>query len=141
MSKSPRTSVMSGSPTAATSSAWPFADPSGEYLVDAMQRTILFWDVLRRRSNDYYEHKAMAVPHVLRFDAEVVLDGRTFERPANYLLARSRRLGSLSTPRSGRSWSSIRAQGTVQALVDSKPTASWAWPCAPAIRATSSASR
>ena len=83
-----RPSVMSGSPTAATSSAWPFADPSGEYLVDAMQRTILFWDVLRRRSNDYYEHKTMAVPHVLRFDAELVLDGRTFERPANYLLAR-----------------------------------------------------
>src|SRR5512132_2361291 len=57
-------------------------------LVDAMQRTILFWDVLRRRSNDYYEHKAMPVPHVLRFDAELVLDGRTFGRPANYLLAR-----------------------------------------------------
>src|SRR5512132_1521311 len=53
-----------------------------------MQRTILFWDVLRRRSDDYYQHKAMAVPHVLRFDAELVLDGRTFERPANYLLAR-----------------------------------------------------
>ena len=88
MSESPKTSVMSGSPTAATPSAWPFADPSGEYLVDAMQRTILFWDVLRRRSNDYYEHKTMAVPHVLRFDAELVLDARTFERPANYLLAR-----------------------------------------------------
>jgi hypothetical protein len=44
-------------------SAWPFADPSSEYLVDAMQRTILFWDVLRRRSNDYYEYKAMAVPN------------------------------------------------------------------------------
>ena len=30
----------------------------------------------------------MSVPHVLRFDAELVLDARTFERPANYLLAR-----------------------------------------------------
>jgi pimeloyl-ACP methyl ester carboxylesterase len=88
VSESPKTSVMSASPTAATSSFWPFTDPSGEYLVDAMQRTILFWDILRRRSNDYYEHKAMAVPHVLRFDAELILDARTFERPANYLLAR-----------------------------------------------------
>ena len=88
MSELPKTSVMSASPTAATSSFWPFTDPSGEYLVDAMQRTILFWDILRRRSNDYYEHKAMAVPHVLRFDAELILDARTFERPANYLLAR-----------------------------------------------------
>jgi hypothetical protein len=59
----PSTSVMSGSPTPAISNVWPFADPSREYLVDGIQRTILFWDVLRRRSNDYYEHKAMAVPH------------------------------------------------------------------------------
>ena len=86
---SPDTLAMSSASTSpAPLSAWPFADPSGEYLVDAMQRTILFWDVLRRRSNDYYEHKAMSVPHVLRFDAELVLDARTFERPANYLLAR-----------------------------------------------------
>lgn len=62
--------------------------PLGEYLIDATQRTILFWDVLRQRSNQYYEQKAKAVPHVLSFDAELVLDGRTFERPVNYLLVR-----------------------------------------------------
>ncbi|MGB5011649.1 MAG: DUF3141 domain-containing protein, partial [Candidatus Dechloromonas phosphoritropha] len=32
--------------------------------------------------------KAKEVPNVLSFDAELVLDGRTFERPANYLLVR-----------------------------------------------------
>ena len=62
--------------------------PFAEYVTDATQRTVLFLDVLRRRSEDYYEHKAMEVPHVLSFDAELVLDGRTLERPANYLLVR-----------------------------------------------------
>ncbi len=58
------------------------------YGVDAWQRTILFWDVLRQRSDQYSAQKAKPVPHVLSFDAEGVLDGRTFERPVNYLLVR-----------------------------------------------------
>ena len=29
--------------------------PAGEYMLDAMQRTILFWDVLRQRSDQYYD--------------------------------------------------------------------------------------
>lgn len=59
-----------------------------DYWVDFWERTILFWDVLRQRSNQYYQHKAMSVPHVLYFEAELVLDGRTFERPVNYGLVR-----------------------------------------------------
>jgi Protein of unknown function (DUF3141) len=62
--------------------------PLGEYMTDAMQRTILFWDVLRQRSDQYYAQKEKAVPNVLSFDAELVLDARTFKRPANYLLVR-----------------------------------------------------
>jgi len=62
--------------------------PLGEYAADAMQRTILFWDVLRQRSDQYYAQKAKAVPNVLSFDVELVLDGRTFERPVNYGLVR-----------------------------------------------------
>ncbi len=62
--------------------------PLGEYLTDAMQRTVLFWDVLRQRSDQYYAQKAKAVPHVLSFEAELVLDGRTFDKPVNYLLVR-----------------------------------------------------
>jgi hypothetical protein len=64
------------------------AQQAMEYWVDGWQRTILFWDVLRRRSDAYYEQRAKSVPHVLTFDAELVLDGRSFERPANYLLVR-----------------------------------------------------
>jgi pimeloyl-ACP methyl ester carboxylesterase len=62
--------------------------PLGEYMADAMQRTILFWDVLRQRSDQYYEQKAKAVPHVLSFDAELVLDARSFDKPVNYLMVR-----------------------------------------------------
>jgi len=70
---------------AAMTQAW---GPFGEYLTDAAQRTILFWDVMRQRSTQYYEQKSKAVPHVLSFDGELVLDARTFARPANYLLVR-----------------------------------------------------
>ena len=62
--------------------------PGGEYMTDAMQRTVLFWDVMRQRSEQYYAQKAKAVPHVLSFDADLVLDARTFAKPVNYLLVR-----------------------------------------------------
>ena len=64
------------------------AQQAVDYWTDGWQRTILFWDVLRQRSDQYYAQKAKAVPHVLSFDAELVLDGRTFERPVNYGLVR-----------------------------------------------------
>lgn len=64
------------------------AQQIADYWVDSWQRTILFWDTLRRRGNQYFEHKAKTVPHVLSFDAELVMDGRTFARPVNYGLAR-----------------------------------------------------
>jgi hypothetical protein len=40
-------------------------DPLSAYLVDAAQRTILFWDVLRQRGNQYREHMAKQAPNVL----------------------------------------------------------------------------
>jgi hypothetical protein len=64
------------------------AQQAVDYWVDGWQRTILFWDVLRQRSDQYYAQKAKAVPHVLSFEHEPVLDGRTFERPVNYGLVR-----------------------------------------------------
>jgi pimeloyl-ACP methyl ester carboxylesterase len=59
-----------------------------EYVVDAAQRTILFWDVMRQRGNQYREHMAEAVPHVLDYQVEPVIDGRTLRRPVNYGLVR-----------------------------------------------------
>jgi len=59
-----------------------------DYWIDGWQRTILFWDVLRQRSDEYYQQRAKAVPHVLSFDVELVMDGRTFDRPVNYGLVK-----------------------------------------------------
>src|SRR5215831_19005501 len=65
----------------------PFA-PAFEYLVDAAQRSILFWDVMRQRGNQYREHLAEVAPNVLSYAAELVVDGRTLDRPVNYGLVR-----------------------------------------------------
>lgn len=59
-----------------------------EYMVDAGQRSVLFMDVMRQRGNQYREHIATTVPHVLDYAAELVIDGRTLKRPVNYLLVR-----------------------------------------------------
>lgn len=59
-----------------------------EYWVDATQRTILFCDLLRRRSAQYYANKAEGVPHVLNFDSEPILDARSFDQPVNYFMVR-----------------------------------------------------
>ena len=58
------------------------------YLTDAAQRTVLFGDVLRHRGNQYREHMAETVPHVLQFDFELVMDGRNLPQPVNYGLVK-----------------------------------------------------
>ncbi len=65
---------------------WPSS--TMEYLTDRTQRTILFWDVLRKRGNNYLAHLKAGQPPVLVFDYEMVLDGRTFAQPVNYSLIR-----------------------------------------------------
>jgi len=59
-----------------------------EYWVDATQRSVLFWDVLRKRGNTYLEHLNKNQPPVLIFDYEVLIDGRTLKKPVNYSLSR-----------------------------------------------------
>jgi pimeloyl-ACP methyl ester carboxylesterase len=69
----------------------PFRNPALEawsYWVDAWQRGVLFLDVLQQRSERYEEHAAKPAPHVLKFGAELVMDGRKLPRPVNYVLAR-----------------------------------------------------
>ncbi|MGZ8313118.1 MAG: DUF3141 domain-containing protein [Allosphingosinicella sp.] len=62
--------------------------PAQQYWLDTWQRSILFLDVLRQRGNNSRAHEAEAVPHVLDFEVELVLDGRTLPRPVNYGLVR-----------------------------------------------------
>ena len=59
-----------------------------DYLVDAAQRWILYWDVLRQRGDNYLEHEAAGAPPVLGFPYEMVVDGRRLERRSNYAMVR-----------------------------------------------------
>jgi len=62
--------------------------PAIEYLTDTAQRTVLFCDVMRQRGDQYREHLAQTAPHVLNYEAELIVDGRTLTRPVNYGLVR-----------------------------------------------------
>ncbi len=57
-----------------------------EYGIDAAQRTILFWDIMRKRGNIYLEHRAKGQPPVLVFDYTPIIDGRELDPPVNYTL-------------------------------------------------------
>ena len=62
--------------------------PAIDYMIDAGQRWVLFCDVMRQRGNQYRARLAETVPHVLDYEVELVIDGRTLDRPVNYALAR-----------------------------------------------------
>ncbi len=59
-----------------------------DYLIDAGQRSVLYWDVLRQRGDNYLDHASAGSPPVLGFAHEMVVDGRTLARPSNYALLR-----------------------------------------------------
>ncbi|CAH2599106.1 conserved protein of unknown function [Rhodovastum atsumiense] len=60
----------------------------GEYVTDALQRGILFLDVMRQVGNQVVAQQQGDGTPVLVYDTEMVLDGRSFERPVNYALVR-----------------------------------------------------
>ena len=51
-----------GNQAQASSDIFGFFGAATEYAIDAAQRTVLFWDVMRQRGNQYREHMAEAVP-------------------------------------------------------------------------------
>jgi len=59
-----------------------------QYNVDFVQRSILFWDTLRQRGNNWIAHEAAGKPPVLAYKYEMLCDGRTFERRVNHALVR-----------------------------------------------------
>lgn len=65
-----------------------FARSAFDYWRDALERSVLYLDVMRQRGNQYIEHIAKTKPTVLGFDAEVLIDGRELPRPVNYELLR-----------------------------------------------------
>jgi len=66
----------------------PLPTDAFDYAVDLMQRSILFWDTLRRRGNEWLDHQRAGAPPLLKFEHEMLLDARGFDRPANYALLR-----------------------------------------------------
>jgi pimeloyl-ACP methyl ester carboxylesterase len=59
-----------------------------DYWLDFTQRSVLFWDTLRQRGNNWLDHEKAGKPPLLDFEWEMIADARTFERPANYALVR-----------------------------------------------------
>jgi pimeloyl-ACP methyl ester carboxylesterase len=64
------------------------SNPLTEYLIDAGQRSILFFDTLRQRGNQFIEHMSHDTPHVLQYEFELILDGRRLSEPVNYGLVK-----------------------------------------------------
>jgi pimeloyl-ACP methyl ester carboxylesterase len=58
------------------------------YAVDSAQRSILFWDTMRQRGNNFIQRSVDGLPPVLHFAYETVVDGRKLARPVNYALVR-----------------------------------------------------
>lgn len=78
--------------TEAAASEAPGADLLA-YQRDFWERTILFWDTLRRRANNMIVHERAGLPPLLDFKYETLLDARRFDDPANYALLRITEVG------------------------------------------------
>ena len=116
-----------------------FARQWTEYTIDAAQRSVLYWDTLRQRGNQWIEHERAGKPPVLSYEYEVHR-GRAQVRASGQLraaCASCRRKAWRSTTASARSSSSIRAPATARASAASRRTPKSASRCAPAIRCTS----
>jgi hypothetical protein len=59
-----------------------------DYLIDAVQRSVLFVDLLRQRGNEQIEITSRPMATVLSFGHDVLMDGRSLPRPINYTLSR-----------------------------------------------------
>lgn len=66
------------------------SNPLADYLVDAGQRTVLYWDAMRQRGNQYHRHMARRVPNVLSYQFDLIVDGLTLAEPINYGLVKIR---------------------------------------------------
>ena len=75
-------------PNTTAPTPWDVWGQGFNYAVDMAQRSVLYWDTMRQRGDNYREHKRQGQPPLLHFDYDIVLDGRKFERAVNYALVR-----------------------------------------------------
>jgi pimeloyl-ACP methyl ester carboxylesterase len=76
------TETLAAAPAGGPGTAWT------SYAMDCCQRTVLFWDTLRQRGNNFLEHERAGKPPLLDYDYDMVADGRKLDRPVNYALVR-----------------------------------------------------
>ncbi len=70
---------------------WDFTRPWTDWLgytLDAGQRWLIFLDAMRKAANTMRSREGSDESPLLSFEHELILDARTFDRPANYALAR-----------------------------------------------------
>ncbi|MEN9658234.1 MAG: hypothetical protein RL571_1699 [Pseudomonadota bacterium] len=72
-------------------------DHAWEYWIDTTQRSTLFLDVMRERSNIAIEHAQQGKPPLLAFDYELLIDARSLDVPCNYMLLRVLPSGDIHT--------------------------------------------
>lgn len=70
-----------------------------EYLRDAGQRWVLFIETLCRRGDAAIAREKEGSKPVLAFDYDMVIDGRTLDRPVNYALVRIHPPAGVDAPR------------------------------------------
>ena len=70
----------------ASTSALALWEQAWRYQVDLLQRSVLFFDILRERADNMLAHNAAGLPPLIHFEYEQIVDARQFERPANYAL-------------------------------------------------------
>jgi pimeloyl-ACP methyl ester carboxylesterase len=68
-------------------------DVFSTYGRDLFERWVLFLETLRQRADNMIEHEKQAMPPLLDFKYETILDARGFDRPANYALLRITQVG------------------------------------------------
>ncbi|WCE72420.1 DUF3141 domain-containing protein (plasmid) [Sulfitobacter faviae] len=93
MNKSLRLATVTPEQLTAPETERPSAGANVPYAQDAFERWVLFLDTLRERADNMIAHERQGMPPLLDFDYELLLDARTFERPANYALLRITRAG------------------------------------------------
>ncbi|MGM0417764.1 MAG: DUF3141 domain-containing protein [Thermodesulfobacteriota bacterium] len=63
-------------------------NPFFEYAIDRSQRTAVIGNLLRRQSYLFFKDLENGQPPVVSFKYEIIMDGRTFDKPVNYALAK-----------------------------------------------------
>jgi len=64
------------------------ANPFFEYSIDRLQRTAIIGNLLRRQSYLFFKDIENGQPPVVSFRYEIIMDGRKFDKPVNYALAK-----------------------------------------------------